>query len=238
MKLYLLPLLVLLSSCTFFKKHETHQEKVYPLLTSDNLKQAGFPAYDTKKIKMVLKREGTLGGGTYEINAFPITKTYLQALTNELSNERGLNKRQSLKIKKEYYNKYVKNKICFSFTYAATRFEKVKYLKAWDLELDYDKVNKKLKFTKADLRKEPVQSQRRIGNDVLEQWNNTAIACTKSYISLNKEFHLKVTPSFVQFPFDSDVVLKWEFDHFVVNEKGEQVKVESSNSSYQPYRGW
>tara|TARA_R110002072_G_scaffold276051_1_gene437332 strand:- start:64203 stop:64916 length:714 start_codon:yes stop_codon:yes gene_type:complete len=237
MKSLLLVLLVLLTSCAFFSPYQSHQEKFYPLITADNLKDSGYESFNSEDVKSILTKETSLAGGTYIVSAFPVTKTYLNALTNELTKERSLNKSQASKLKKKYYNNYIKNKTCIQFSYVATRYNKVKYLSGWDLELDYQKVSRKLTFKKSDLTKEPINNKKRIGNDILDQWSNTAIACTKSYEPLKEEFHVKVTPRFVPFPFDSNTTLKWEFDHIKVVD-GKEVKVESSNSSYQPYRGW
>lgn len=227
----LLSSVVLISSCAFFSP--APEDQTYRYLTGEGLSEA-----KPKEFEKALSRERNMAGGNYLVKAYPFTEAYLVAKAREQANLRGLNAIEEQKVLDALREKYTADKTCFHFNYEVLLHDKSSRLEHWKLNLIDDKDQEyPLEWNSDDLKRSPIMTRKIRSGDKLEQWLGDGVACTYAKPSLNKGFGLKITPNFVQFPFDKTAKLFWEFPEIKIVE-GKEVKVEKKKRSYKSYRGW
>jgi hypothetical protein len=221
----------LLSSCSFFSPNP--KDRTYSYLTGKGLKNP-----TTDEIKTALLRNSSMSGGNYQFNAFPYTYTLIDAMVRETTQLRGLTKDQQQTLKDSLEEKYLLDKTCFNFSYEVTRFEQSSRLQDWSLAI-VDKEDQEFatQWSDEDLKKKPVVSKRNVAGDKLNKWLSSGVACTQASPKLASGFGIKVTPKFVQFPFDKSAKLFWEFPEIKIVD-GQAQEVEGKKKSFRSYRGW
>jgi hypothetical protein len=240
MPLLLIILLLSFSSCSYFAPTAPKKtdDITYFYLTGKKRPNEISNTPATKDIRKNLEENMTMAGGNYEVSILPLSRPYLRAQWQERIQERGLNKVDQERMWNEFEKEYLQAKTCFELNYSVLRWEKVSNLKDWKLEMiDHHKTSHPMNWKKTDLKKMPARTKVQRSGDNLDKWLNDGHACVDTKVPLDKGFSVKVTPSFVQFPFDSSSTLHWRFATYVQKD-GKEIKVQKKQESFQGYRGW
>jgi hypothetical protein len=223
---------LILSSCAFFSN------KKGPDLTYAAISGDGIGNQSALELTLILKRSISMAGGNYSVSAHPITHTLLKARANEIAIARGFTPEQEKQLLDHDTAEYLDGKICFDFTYLATRFPQVAQLSDWKISLqDNQKEDYPLTWRADDLAHPAIVSKKTTSEGVMDEWLGHGIACARSYVDISQQFGLVVTPKFVQWPFATSETILWEFDHYIEKD-GEKVLQKKTNQNFQPYRGW
>ncbi len=197
-------LIVIITSCSLFQS--SNNSNITPYLTGKNLDQNT----SLEEIKANLTKIGYLAGGQYEVEVIPITLPSMTAEALELQKLRGLTNAEYSQILNIQKNKYINNKVCIQLNFNIIKFEQVSHLKDWKAEIIDSFGNKYLiTWMPEDLRKMPIATlfNGLYGKEM--KWYNNATGCVNLAINLDKGFKVKLTPSFVQWPFSSSTILTW-----------------------------
>lgn len=224
-----------LTSCAFFQKKENYDEIMQDYLRPTEGRNEEL---SSKQIKKVLMKEDSMAGGNYQIKLFPITDRMVKAYYKELAFKNGFNEREKERLWKELSEEYLNDKTCLHFEYEVVKFKKVKDLKSWNLEfLDFNKQNYPITWKDKPLFSMPAMTKIRRSGNLVEQWLYEGTGCTDTIIPLEKEFGVKITPAYVQWPFPSSKEFWWEFDR-KENNYGKEEVIKKKKRSFQNYRGW
>ncbi|MEC7277730.1 MAG: hypothetical protein VXV96_15520 [Bdellovibrionota bacterium] len=224
-------LLTLLSGCALFSPNKDDHTYLY-------LNDMAPASTSSDQYKSALSRDLSMAGGFYEVSAFPVVVGYVKAQAREQSSLRGLSQKQHQQILSKLKEEFIDDKLCFTVSYQALRFDKVSHLKNWKVFFQNPKGESiPLSWHKEDLNKEPIKGKVMKSGDNLDSWSGSGTACTTLKTELSNGFALKVMPDYVQFPFDSTAEVYWEFPEMVEKE-GKKVWKEEKKKSFKGYRGW
>ncbi len=229
MKLVLTFIVLSLSSCAIFIPKKESEHHIYPLLTKKTTR------FSTDQIQSILTKSHSMAGGNYQISAFPLTQSYIHSKVRDLTNNKHLTKEQQLALTAQLEKRWILDKTCMQFHYEVVRFDQAKNLKDWQLTLiDSNKVTSSLNWEKMPV---PIQSEIQRQEGKLEKWINDGVACTSPAVDLTAGFSLKVRPSFVQWPFQSEKKMAWNFSHYKKDE-GKKILIPKKKQVKERYRGW
>lgn len=221
----------LTSGCALFSS--SGPDRTYTYLTGKGLKNPS-----SMEVMDALTRDSSMSGGNYQIKAYPYTYTLIEAMVREAAEQRGLNPEQQKSLKENLTKKFLAQKTCFHFNYQVLRFNKSSQLKNWKLAiLDKKDQEYPTDWNGDDLKVSAVKTKKVVAGDRLDQWLGEGTACTSATPALKSGFGIKVTPDFVQFPFDKSAKIYWEFPEIRIVD-GEEEVVEDKKKSYRSYRGW
>lgn len=228
-------LLFLLNSCSSITTDPIDYSESY-------ITGVGTEGLTSEDIRKNLIRKTSMAGGNYILNAFPISKAYINSYAKEVSAGRNFNPNQVKNLKKELKEKFLNSKSCVEVNITVKEFEKVNKLENWRLSLiDSRNSSFSLKWLpKPPLNislPETISSQRNTYHGKETMWFLTGSACTNSIIEMRKGFKLVFTPSFVQWPFESKETIEWSFDYSEIVD-GKKVFKKKKEKKKQGYRGW
>lgn len=224
-----------LSSCALFQK-EDYSDVMYDYLKPTEGRAESLSSHQIKK---VLSKETAMAGGNYQLSITPIPNRLVKAYYQEMTFKNGLNEREQEKLWKDLTREYLDNKTCLHFEYQVVHHQKVKNLDAWKVSIkDHAGQDYPVTWKKKPIFSRPAAAKLKRDGKVLDQWIYEGTGCADTNIPLEKEFGVKVTPSYVQWPFPSSKDFWWEFDHIVKTKDGIEEKVEKKKRTYQKYRGY
>ena len=235
MKILTLITLLTLTSCSMVTSRQIDYSESY--VTGKNIGNK-----TSEEISNNLHREFTLAGGNYNVVAFPITKAYVNAVSNELAGARGFSVAGSKKLRKEMYKKYIDGKICIDAHINIREFEKVSNFSEWKVTyIDSGNIAYALEWLpeppSISQLPRPITSTRNGYHGKESTWSLAGQACTDALVEIKKGFHLVFHASYVQWPYDNEHKEMWSFDYTeVIN--GVEVKKERKKRKKEGYRGW
>lgn len=193
-------------------------------------------------IKENLHRELSMSGGSYQVSAFPMTKAYVNALSREQAQLKGLSKKSSARLKKNLDKKYLTRKACIETQISVREQEKVNKLSEWTYTfIDSNNIAYKLTWlpeSQTTSQIPPaVTTTRHSYHGKEKMWSLSGQACAEADVEMKKGFKLVVRPSFVQWPFPDETQEEWSFDYTEVV-KGKKVFKKKKERKKEGYRGW
>lgn len=231
----LLLFFVLLSSCSAFGPRVIDYSDSY-------VTGLGSEALTSEEIKINLSRSISMAGGNYKISVYPITISYINSLSRETSEVKGLRKKTSKQFKKKLYKRFLDNKVCLNLEILVTEFKEVSKLESWKLSLiDSNNIAYALAWLPESRSfsglPATVTSMRSSYHGKEEIWSMVGQACAKAEVTMKKGFKVIFTPSFVQWPFPDEVTEEWSFNYTEII-KGKEVFRKKKERKVEGYRGW
>ena len=201
--LILTSLLTTITSCSLFLSKPRVDFRRY--ITGEGLNEK-----TSQDIISSLTRFGYLGGGNYEVKAYPITLPLIESEAKELQALRGFNKAQLNKIINKKRIEYTEQKTCFQLNYSVIRFKEVAPLKSWKAYIvTKDQTEFPVKWKESSLKKKPISSIITGLYGIESKWYNEGIGCVDVGLPIEKGFLIKLVPSYVQWPFPDSASLTW-----------------------------
>jgi len=223
--------ILLLNSCALFSPNS--KDKTYSYLTGVGLNNP-MP----EQVKKALTRASSMSGGNYQFKAYPYTYTLVDSMVREAAAQRGLNEKQQMDLRNRLEKKYLADRTCFHFSYEVLRFAESSRLQDWKLSIvDVSEQEFPAQWLEEDQLKKPVRTKKIVAGDKLDKWLSDGAACTEASPKLSSGFGIKVTPKFVQFPFDKTAKVYWEFPEIKMID-GQAQEVEGKKKNFRTYRGW
>ena len=228
-------LIFVLSSCSTLKKDIIDYSESY-------ITGVGAESLSSEEIRKNLKRNTTMAGGNYGVEAYPISKAYINSYIKEISAARSSSPSEVKSLSKRLNEKFINNKACIDININIKEFERVNKLENWRIELiDSKNISYSLKWlpeppSNTSLPK-PISSQRNTYHGKETMWFLAGQACTEAIIELRKGFKVVFKPSFVQWPFASQDKIEWSFDYTEIID-GKKVFKEKKKKKVEGYRGW
>jgi len=194
---------VFLCSCSFLRP------------TSNSLELAKYfnnnlGNISSDEIRGRLTRIGYMAGGQYEFQVIPITLSMLEAEANELKVQRGLTDYEVQKIISTRKQELIDNKICVEMNLSIVKFSSVTTFSKWNVEI-IDSLGGKYPITwkLEDLTKSPISTLFNGLYGIEQKWFNNATGCVRVSLPVEKGFKIKLSPTFVQWPFPDSTILTW-----------------------------
>ncbi len=249
-------LLFLLGACSLFTPYAPDYSAAY--ITGESLHDQ-MPA---DAIREKLTRKTTMGGGTYELALYPLTRPLISAQVRALSLERGLTPEEEAQLLSSRVVDLVERQSCFYFDYKVLRFEQVATPSEWmvwiltDLpevgegeEALQESSGRNYPLQWDQPARAPIQGEEMKVHDRVPAWSNWAIGCTSRPLPLEKGFSAKIKVSYVNWPFSDETRMDWNFqDGQTPRKDGDGTSIAPQGtpspaatpkkSNYQRYRGY
>lgn len=184
----------------------------------------GLEKSSSSELRDALTQIGYMAGGQYEVQLTPITTPLIVAESNELAAARGFTPEQLQTVISHEQESYQGRNFCIDFQVSIVRFKEVIELSSWRMEvIDEQGTSYPLNWV-GGLKGSPIETLFNGLYGPEKKWFNQGRACANNVFSdLSKGFHIKLTPSYVQWPFPASSQLAWGMDQ---------------NDNYQGYRGY
>lgn len=217
----LIAMTALLSSCGIFQV-ETLERPEFVM--------QGYKGDATaEQIRLSLTKSQNTGGGFLSAQVLPLTDAYLSAQRSTRASSRGLSPEAIAQMKTQDFERYLRDKNCFQIDAQIVRHQEAMDLSQWEIYLvDQEKISHALEWQSFS---QTIEGRFASAQGELAKWAVGGIACSQDDHDLQNGFSLRVTPSFVPWPFPKTMVFEWIFT------KSSQERKEKRRS-YRRYRGY
>lgn len=181
------------------------------------------------EIRTSLQKSDKTGGGFINAQVLPYSEAYLSARRETRVSTRGLSPQAQAKMKTEDFDLYLREKNCFQVEAQVIRHQESMELSQWEaFFVDEQNVSHPLVWQSFGA---VIQGRFASSHGELPQWVVSGIACTQDQHQLELGFSIRLTPSFVPWPFPKTMVFQWVFG---VTEQERKEK----RRSFKRYRGY
>lgn len=217
----LVVLILLLPSCGLFQ--------VETLERSEFVTRGYQGEASAEQIRQSLTKSQNTGGGFLSAQVLPLTQAYLSARRAERASSRGLSPEAIAQMKTQDFELYLRDKNCFQIDAQIVRHREAMELSSWQVYLvDDQKISHPLQWVRFS---QVIQGRFASSQGELPKWAVGGVACSQDEHQLENGFSVRITPSFVPWPFPKTMVFEWIFA------KTSQERKEKRRT-YRRYRGY
>jgi hypothetical protein len=216
-------IVILTAGCSLFQTKPQERLDFFTGLGSDSL-------ITSDEIKNNLAKIASNAGGFYKVQVMPLTRPYLRALRHEHAIMRGLTPRQLAEIELRDEQTYLDQKFCAEIKATIIRHQVATDLHSWNVILeDSEGVPRLMNWIEGN--PEIIQSKVMGPHGEEDSWLVSSKACSVEQITLTPQFTIKLSPSFMPWPFPAQMQTTWQF-------YDSKKEAKENAPSFRRYRGY